>query len=116
MPTLSVLNGFLFIQASPQASHTLSRHIGSFSPLARLSGWVGRQTYSSLPSLSVVPFQSFTMAVLAIIGGAALRASLINASLPWALAAEPARRRITVPRIAISSTSRADGVEPRCNL
>src|SRR5262245_46916229 len=80
MPTFSALNGFLFIQASPQASQTLSRHMGSFSPFERLLASVGKQVKSSLPCLRTVPSQSLTVAVFAISGGAALKASLINAS------------------------------------
>src|ERR1700758_3543086 len=81
MPTFSALNGFLFIQASPQATQTLSRHMGSFSPLERLPASVGKHVKSSLPCLRTVPSQSFTVAVLAISGGAALKASLISAFL-----------------------------------
>ena len=43
IPTPAALNGFLFIQASPHASHTLSRHMGYLPPFARMSGGVGMQ-------------------------------------------------------------------------
>src|SRR5262245_1854853 len=55
--------------------------MGSFSPLERLLASVGKHVKSSLPFLRTVPSQSFTVAVWAISGGAALKASLISAFL-----------------------------------
>src|SRR5262245_5608329 len=68
--------------------------MGSFSPLERLLAGVGKRVKSSLPCLRTVPSQSFTVAVLAISAGAALKASLISVFL-FDVAPLPTRARAT---------------------
>src|SRR5712692_1467479 len=81
MPTLLICRSFLFIHASAQPCHSLSRHIGSGSAMHAHPLVPARSCFICPPSAA-----STTAAFLVISAGPALNASLIFAAVDRPLA------------------------------